>query len=227
MALKFKISKSIYDALSDDVKKEYVAGEGDGEYVLDVTDLPKGEDPAPIKRALENERNAHKETKTKLGEATAKIESFPDVEALKTQHAAESGKLKQFADKTLRDSVASSIAGKISTVPSLLAPKIAERISVDMSGDEPKTVFLGKDGKPDTSLTVEKISEEFVANPDYKGIIIASKASGGGAPGKPLVKPLGGGAPQGEQGKPFNAAKAKPTELVAHLQAKKAAEAQE
>jgi hypothetical protein len=131
----------------------------------------------------------------------------PNVEELKATHEAEKGKLTNFANKTLRESVATAIASKISTAPALLAPKIAERIAVDLTGDEPKTVFLGSDGKPNAELTAEKIQQEFVANPEYKAIIIASKASGGGAPARSLVKPLGGGAPQdGEQS--FDASKA-------------------
>jgi hypothetical protein len=84
--------------------------------------------------------------------------------------------LRNFANKTLKESVATAIASKISTAPALLAPKIAERIAVDLTGDEPKTVFLGSDGKPNAELTAEKIQQEVVANPEYKAIIIASKA---------------------------------------------------
>lgn len=226
MALRFKLTKSQYDGLSDELKSEYIAGDKDGEFVLDVSGLPAPEDTGPLKRALDAERNAHKDTKTALGVANDKIAAFPNVDELKASHEAEKGKLVKFADETLKDSVATSIASKISTVPSLLAPKIAERIMVDMTGDKPKTVFLGTEGKPDPSLTVEKISEEFVANAEFKAIIIASKATGGGAPARPLINPLGGSAPQGEQGKTFDAAKAKPGDMVAHLQAKKAAAAQ-
>jgi len=116
-------------------------------------------------------------------------------------------------------------------IPDKLTPQRAralERISVDMTGDEPKTVFLGSDGKPNAELNAEKISQEFVANPAYKAIIIASKATGGGAPARqPSIKPLGGGTPQGEQNANFNAATAKPGELVERIKAKKAAQAQQ
>lgn len=222
MKLKFLLNSSAYNALDDGHKEFYIAGDKDGEYILSIDGLPTPEDTGPLKRALEAERNSHKETKTALGVANDKIAAFPNIDELKATHAAETGKLKTFADKTLKDSVATGIAAKISTAPTLLAPKIAERISVDMTGDEPKTIFLGKDGKPDPALTVEKISEEFVANPEYKAIIVASKATGGGAPARPFVNPLGGGAPQGEQGNNFDAAKAKPSDMVAHLKAKKA-----
>lgn len=221
MKLKYLLNATAYAALDDGHKEFYIAGDKDGEYVLSIDGLPAPEDTGPLKRALQAEKDAHKETKRVLGEANDKIATFPDVEKLKSDHAAETGKLKTFADKTLKDSVATGIASKISTAPGLLSPKIAERISVDMTGDEPKTVFLDKDGKPDPSLTVEKLSEEFVANPDYKAIIIASKASGGGAPLKPTIKPLGGGAPKdGEQ--QFDASKAAPKDLAARISERKA-----
>lgn len=225
MAVKFKITKAQYDALSDELKKEYVAGDTDGEFVLDVNGLPEPEDTGPLKRGLESEKGKSKELKRQLDEAKAKIADMPDVDALKAEHAKSTAKLTTFVDKTLKDSVALGLASKISTAPSLLAPKIAERISVDMTGDEPKTVFLGKDGKPDATLTIEKIREEVVANPEYKSIIIASKASGGGAP-PAKISPLGGGAPKdGEQGK-FDASVADGKSLAAHLTAKKEAAAQ-
>lgn len=194
MALKHKIKKSDYDKLSDELKAEYIAGETDGEYVLDVTGLPEPEDTGPLKRSLERAREDLKKEKAAKAELQSKLDDMPDVEALTTQHKAETGKLSKFVDKTLRDAKALEIATKISTVPALLAPKIAERLGVDMTGDEPKTVILGKDGKPDAEADFDKLSQEFVANPDFKAIIVASKAKGGGAaPG--ALKSSGGGAP--------------------------------
>lgn len=227
MAIAFKINKAKYDALSDEMKAEYIAGDSNDEFVLDVSGLPAPEDTGPLKRALEAEKTKHRETKAALAEAKGTIEGFPDVDTLKAQHEEETGKLRTFADKTLRESVASGIASKISKVPSLLADKIAARISVDLTGDEPKTVFLTKDGKPDPEMTAEKLGEEFVAIPEYKDIMIASKASGGGAPSKPSANPMGGGAPHGDQQVDLS----KPTKdsqaaLLARIQAKKAAQAQ-
>jgi hypothetical protein len=223
MALKFLLATAAYTALSDDVKALYIASDKDGEYRLDVAGLPEPEDTAPLKRALESERAAHKETKTALSTANQKIADAPDFEKLKTDHAAQTEKLTKFVDKALRDNVANSIATKISTAPSLLAPKIAERISVDMTGDEPKTVFLGADGKPNSELNAEKISQEFVANAEFKAIIIASKGSGAGSPPRqPSINPLGGVTPT-QDGQTFDASKAKPAELAAHLKAKKEA----
>ena len=44
MALKHKINKAAYDKLSDELKAEYMVGETDGEFVLDVTGLPEAPD---------------------------------------------------------------------------------------------------------------------------------------------------------------------------------------
>lgn len=225
MAMKFKLTKAQYDALSDELKKEYVAGETDGEFVLDVSGLPEPEDTGPLKRGLEAEKLKSKDFKRQLDEAKVKIADMPDVDKLTSDHKAATEKLTGFVTKSLKDNVALALASKISTAPTLLAPKIAERITVDMTGDEPKTVFLGADGKPDATLTIEKIREEVVANPEYKSIIIASKASGGGAPVS-TIKPLGGGAPKdGEQG--FDASVASGKDLAAHLTAKREANAQQ
>lgn len=222
MAMKFKINKAAYDKLSDEFKGEYIAGENDGEYVLDVSDLPTGEDVGPVKRALEAERNAHKATKTKLTTAEATIAAAPDVEALKAEHGKEVGKYKSFTEKTLIDNAALALASKISTSPALLLPHIKSRLVADMTGDEPVTKVIGADGKP-SDLTIDKLGEEFVANADFKTIIKASNGTGGGTPPAPTVKPLGSGMlpKAGEQGNEApDFSKLPPKDLAAHLRAK-------
>lgn len=227
MALRFKLSKAQYDNLTPELQAEYIAGEAEGEYVLDVSDLPKGEDVAPVKRALEAERAAHKATKTALGEAKATIENAPDIETLKAQHAAETGKLKTFAEKTLVDNAALALATKISTSPGLLLPHIRSRLVTDMSGDEPVTKVLGADGKP-SELSIDKLGEEFVANKDFAAIIKASNGSGGGTPPNRSVEPLGSGTQpkDGEQGQAPDLSKLNAADLAARISERKAAEAE-
>lgn len=227
MALRFKINKAQYDKLSDEFKGEYIAGDNDGEYVLDVSDLPQGEDVGPVKRALESERNAHKATKTKLGEVQAQLDAAPDVEALKTEHAKEVGKYKSFTEKTLIDNAALALATKISTSPAILLPHIKSRLVADVTGDEPVTKVLGADGKP-SDLTIDKLGEEFVANADFKTIIKASNGSGGGTPPKTTVKPLGGGMPpkDGEQGQAPDLSAMPAKDLAARIKERKAAQAE-
>lgn len=228
MALRFKLNKAQYEKLTPEFQSEYIAGDKDGEYVLDVSDLPQAEDVGPVKRALEAERNAHKATRTKFEEAQAKIDAFPDIETIKADAAKENGKLKAFAEKTLINSVATALAAKISTVPALMAKEVASRLTVDMSGDEPITKVLGKDGKP-SDLTIDKLGEEFVANPEFKAIVKASNGTGGGMPTQNSVKPLGGGMPtkDGEQKSEANVdlSKLPGKDLAARIAERKAANA--
>ncbi len=227
MAMRFKISKAQYDKLSPEFQGEYIAGDKDGEFVLDVSDLPAGEDVGPVKRALESERNAHKATKTALGEANAKIEAFPDVEALKTTHAAEVKKYKDFTENSLVEGEALKLASKISTAPAVLLPHIKSRLIADVSGDKPVTKVLGADGKP-TDLTIDKLGEEFVANKDFATIIKASNGSGGGMPPRTAASPLGGGMPpkDGEQNATPDLSKAKPADLAERIKGRLAAKAE-
>lgn len=186
MTLKLKITKAQYDNLSDDMKKEYMVGENASEYVLDVVGLPEPEDTGPLTRALENERENNKTLKQQLAEANLKLKNTPDVDALKTTHEAEKGKLSAFAEKTLKTSVAKDIATKIAKPNSVnqVSKAIAERLVVDLTGDEPVTSFLGVDGKPNKDLTAEKLGQEFLANPDFADMVTTSKATGGGTPPK-------------------------------------------
>lgn len=229
MALKFTINKAAYDALPDAVKSEYIAGEKDGEFQLDVSGLPQGEDVGPVKRALESERTKNKALKGEKDALQATIDAAPDVAALEAKHAKEVGKYKTFTEKTLLDGTANTLAAKISTVPALMSKELKGRMEVDLTGDEPIVRFKGADGKVDPNLTAEKLSAEYVANKDFSTIIIGSKASGGGAP-KPTIKPQGGGAPlvgeQGQGDKPFNWATASAAEIAAKIGTDKAAKAE-
>jgi len=229
MAIKFKINKAAYDALSDEMKGNYVAGDADGEYVADVSGLPAAEDVGPIKRALAKEKETVKTLKADKDALQATIDAAPDVEALKKTHEATVEKYKKFTENTLLDGTANTMAGKISTVPALMSKAIRERLVVDLDGDVPTVKVKGADGKVSSDLTIEKLQQEFVANKDYASIIVGSKASGGGAP-KPSVKPLGGGAPKvgepGDDTKPFNWATANAADIAAKIGADKAARAE-
>lgn len=223
MALKHKIKQAEYDKLSDELKAEYIVGEADGEFVLDVTGLPAPEDTGPLKRSLERAREDLKAEKKKSADLQTKVDEAPDVEALTATHQAEVKKYKDFTEKTLIDATADTLAAKISTSPKLLAPIIKARLVTDLSGDTPVTKVLGADGKP-SDMTIDKLGEELVANPDYKAIIVASKAKGGGAPNVPL-KPGGGGAPTGDQDKAPDLSALDGASLAERIKARKAAEA--
>lgn len=237
MALKLKISASDYAKLTDAKKEEYILQE-DGSYKLDVDDLP---DTAALQRALEHERANHKTTKARQKEIDDKLAELEaanavknrDVDALTKLHEKKIGetqaafeariaKRDSFIKTTLIDSVASKIAGKISTAPELLLPHIVKRMQVDFEGDEPVTVILDKDGKA-SKMTTEELSAEFVANKNYAAIIRASAASGSANAGKPAGRAAGASLPSSTE--PVNLSKLSAKDMVAHIAAKKAAEA--
>lgn len=93
----------------------------------------------------------------------------------------EIGKLTKFADDTLVQSVAGTIASEISTVPALMKREIAGRLTVDHSGETPVTKVIGDDGKP-SALTIDELKKSFVDNKEFASIIKGTNASGGGAP---------------------------------------------
>lgn len=239
MALKRKLNKEQYNKLSDDFKKEYKAGTGDDEFLLDTEG---DEDTGPLKRALERERSAAGTSKARVEELERQLEELSTNDAKKngdiatlekqwqkkldTQKAEFDGKLSKsnaHIQKTMVDNVASEMAGRISKAPALLLPHIRNRITVDFEGDEPTTKVLDATGKV-TALTVADLEKEILGNKDFSAIIVASRASGGASPNG--NKP-GGGAPatifQPNQ-QSADLSKLTPQQMVAHIQATKAAE---
>ncbi|URA06795.1 scaffold protein [Xanthomonas phage Langgrundblatt1] len=157
------------------------------------------------------ERQWAKDTETKVGEVTAKLE-----------------KANSFIKQSLLENAASSLAEKISTSPAIIRPHIERRLTVDIDGDAPVVKVLGADGKA-SALTVEKLGEEFVANKDFSSIIRVTKASGGaGSPSSNggAVKPTGQGQPPASGEQPPNLATMNPRDLAATIQAKKAEQQQ-
>lgn len=238
MALKRKIDKAAFDKLSAEIKAEYV--EKDGDYVLDVDGGDdNNEDVGALRRAKDREVQARKEAEKKAREAEAKLAEIDTETARKggdiatlekswqkkldDQKAEYESKLEgkdNFISTSLVDNVASKLAAEISTSPALILPHIKARLAADMTGDAPVTQYMGKDGKP---TTIDAFKKEFVDNPDFKAIIRASKASGGGAPNDQTKRI--GGATQQPGDKPASFASMNPKDLAASIAAKKAAEA--
>lgn len=232
--MKWKITKNAFEKLSDDLKLEYKA-DGD-HYILQVEGQPSEEGSAALKNALEREkednrdlRNQLKEVNTKLttaeekaGQGDAQLKRDNErltrkIETMETDHKnAISAKDTAIANSH-RDTVVNTLAAKISTSPVAIAPHIAGRLEVTIDPDTnlPKVGIKGKDGKIDAALTLDKLGEEFVANPDFRGII---KGSGAGGTRPPVG---GGGAPPSgglnSNDKPLDLAAARPEALVEHM----------
>lgn len=235
MALKKKLSKAEFDKLPEHLKAEYIT-DGDG-FKLDLTDE---EDTGPLKRALEREKANAATSKQRLAEVEEELAQLNsndarkrgDIATLETQwkkkqdesaaqYEARIAKLTGYTSKTLIDGTANAIAAKISTVPALMSKAIRERLTVDFDGEEPTLKILDASGKP-SAMTLEDLSKEFVANKDFSGIIIGSKATGGGAAKDGFAK-RNGGAVQNDTDKPVSLASMNPRDLAANIKAKREA----
>jgi len=230
MAIKRKVSKTEYDALSDANKVLYVENKSRaGEYILDID----GDADNELKTALEAIKAEKRELAAKLKaledaaevEAEKKNKGSGDIAALEASYKAKLDKLtaetqaaldakNSYIRNQLVDNVAMSIASELSKSPKVLLPHIKARITADLDGDAPSTKVLGADGKL-SALTLDDLKKEFKSNPDFAGVIIGNKASGGdtGSVGGNVGRAL---APDG---KPINLALASNDVLRAHIDA--------
>jgi hypothetical protein len=140
---------------------------------------------------------------------------------LKIEKDTEIGRLTGLASKSLVETQAMALATKLAGKnAAILLPHIQKRITADLTGDEGKTVVLDGSGKP-TTLTLEKLSEEFIANKDFSSIIIGSKATGGAGGKSGGATNQGANIPGNQEQKPPVLAKLPPKDLAAQLRAKK------
>ncbi len=188
MALDFEIDADKFNALPDPIKAEYK--ETGGKYKLDVKGI---DDPAPLKSALENERNAHKETKNTLLARVKELETTTDrasidsswqqkLDRTKSDYENQLQKLNGLIQRQTVTDVAKTIAQEVSTAPDLLIPHILPRLKADISGETPTTRILDANGK-DSALTLDDLKKEIVSDKRFSAIIRAGGASGGGAGG--------------------------------------------
>jgi hypothetical protein len=212
MALKRKVTKAEYTALDPKLQAEYkLVGE---EYILEAEGF---DDPVELKRAKDHEvegrkkekeradkaENDLREEREKAAKATGNVadleRSYKEREAAANKtHKEELAKRDSHLQATLVDSVANQLAAKLGGANALvLLPHIKTRLTSDLTGETPLTRVLGKDGKA-SAASVEDLEKEIANDPLFKSVIVASKASGGGAAGTGR-NANGNGAPAGEK----------------------------
>lgn len=214
MALKTKITKAEFDLLADVLKAEYKAS-GDS-YLLDADDMNElraAKDRETEARKLEKERadrlqaekdtaeagrveaerlKALKDKDVTTLEASYKNEKETAVAAEKLNTAKRENQLRDL----LVENKAIELANEISTSPILILPHIRSRLKAELDGDKPITRVLDVSGEV-SAKTMEDLKKELIDNPNFKAIIKASNASGGGAGG-------GAGSGGGADGKKFS-----------------------
>jgi hypothetical protein len=205
--MKFKATKAEVESLPEAIRGEYE--EREGSFFLKLEGHEEAFVPAEKKNIAEQHR---KEAEKKLAEANAreadliakleKADGKKEVEAIRQQHQAEILKIKEAADKereaikgrehqALIETEAAKFAGEKFLVPSAISRLYKDRLSVEEVDGQPVIRVREPDGKPSVK-SLSDLQKEFLENPEFKPIIKASQASGGGAiPGQ-----KGGGSAQ-------------------------------
>jgi arsenate reductase-like glutaredoxin family protein len=234
MALKSKYASKT--DIPKGAEEHYV--ERDGEWHLDSDH----EDTGALRRAKEYEARDRKKAEARIkeleGELSAReteIEEIRKGAIPKTDVEALEKSLKGKYEKLLseKDALVASLGGQVdkhvreATVDKLAAelfdknaaigrPHVASRLkTVEVNGERVVKV-LDANGN-ETDMSTEDLKKELLQNKMFAGILVGSRASGGGA----NVGGGGSGAPTNPSS--FDAGKASPKELVAHINAKKAA----
>ncbi|MDB9741450.1 hypothetical protein OAB00_01205 [Akkermansiaceae bacterium] len=199
--MKFKLNKAEFDALSEDLKKEYNL-EGD-EATLNIEG---GEDVSALKRAKDHEKEARQNAEKKLKEADQRAAQLQkDLEAaggnkdeikkIQEAHKAELDKLrderaeetKRFTESRNKDMIekeASEFANShFIDAPygsKFIASQVATRLSVEESNGQPVVRVLDANGNASTA-SLDDLKKEFLDNTQYSPIIKGKAGSGGGA----------------------------------------------
>lgn len=228
-----KITKTQYEELPAWAKKNFKAVEGDDNH------FDNGEEDAGgLKTALEKEKaekvkvaqerdaakkeaaDAQKAKDDAAAKKAAESGDFSKIEeSYKTQLAESAKKVADAearADRLALETHTESVIGQL--LPSFTSAKagravLASMMKTELVDGKPVTRFLDGKGQP-TALDVEGFRKNLLADSDLKGILVASKGSGGGS-----TNSNGGGGSTSTTEK-FDAAKATPKDLVAHLEAK-------
>lgn len=191
--MKRKLTKAEFDALDDTKKGLYKALGAD--YVLDLVD---DDDPDALRRGRDREKQIAKEQKERADRLQAEIDALNgnnarktgDIETLerswqskldtqKATYEAQVAKLSAQLEKTLVHDKAISLASKLAgDNAEIILPHLERRLKADLTGNAPFTRVLDANGEL-SALTVEELEKEFVANPKFSAIIVASRATGG------------------------------------------------
>ena len=200
--MKYKLTKNEFDALGDDAKKEYIL---DGETAI----LKLEGDDAPTPEVIQKLKDKHKiaedhrkNAETKLKEADDRavklqkdlnnaggnkeeIQKIKDahskeLEKIRDEREKEVTKMKADRDNLLISETAEKIANEYFTIPSLLTPQIAGRLSVEEVNGQPVVRVKNADGTPSVA-SLDDLKKEFVDNKEFSKIIKTNVGSGGGA----------------------------------------------
>lgn len=205
MALKYQVES--LDGLDETTRALYI--EKDGKFVLGIEGLPSTEDVEGLRAKVDElltEKKTESERRKKADEEARKAaeelaRKGGDVEALDKSWTEKH--TRAIADKdnelaTLRKQVRDLTVGRtamelaaglaVTGSERILARFVEERLDMDTRDGRPVVVVRDKDGRP-SALSLQDLKTEFYNDPQFAPLIVATRASGGGAGGA-----KGGGA---------------------------------
>lgn len=198
--LKYKIDS--LDGVDKSLQSFYE--EKDGGYVLKVEGIDDG---AELKRAKDHEKRARQQAEKERDELRSQFQAIEEerdnllkgsvpksnLEALENSYKTKISKLEQqYGEKVgsltgsinsmLVDNVAQSLARELAVDGSdaVLMPHIKTRLAAEEREGKFTTVIKDADGNP-SALTIDDLKTEFRNNAAFAPLLVASKATGGGA----------------------------------------------
>lgn len=199
--MKYKLSKTEFEALSDEAKKEYTLDgesavlkiEGDGAPTTEeitrlkekqlISDKYRKEAEKARDDAEKREEKLKKDLDGAGGkEAIEKINAAhqEELDKIRGDRAAEQTAAKEARDSGLKRETAEAFANERFTIPGLISDQFAKRLSVEDVGGTPVIRVLDAEGKA-SALSLDEYKREFLDNESYSSIIKADVGGGGGA----------------------------------------------
>lgn len=201
--MKSKLTAAEFAALHEEAKKFYTQN-GD-HYLLKLAD--EDHEIGSLRRSLDRERTEATTQKAradrlqqsydaviadpnKAKDVQALEKSYQDkIKDMETAHGTtiktKDAAIEKLTVKQTALTLATKLAGDKADV---LLPHIQARLQADLTGTDPVTRVLDKDGKL-SAMTFDQLEKEFVDNKNFSTIIIASKASGGATSGGERTRP--------------------------------------
>lgn len=105
------------------------------------------------------------------------------VEELKSQYEPKLQTLQSQLHEMTVGAAARDIAQKVFINSKVGLPQILPRLTLEETDDGSRVRVLDKDGKP-SAMSIEDLQKELMSDPDLAPIVVGSKASGAGSPGK-------------------------------------------
>lgn len=210
--MKYSLTKEEFDALSEDLQKEYTLDGENATLKIEGEGAPTAEEVTRLKekqliadkhrKEAEKARDDAEKREEKLKkdlegasgkEEIAKIreEHQKELDKIRADREAEQVAAKESRNVSLKKETSEAFANEHFTIPGLMVDQFAKRLSIEEIDGSPVVRVLDAEGKA-SALSLDELKKEFLDNKDYSSIIKANAGSGGGANNSGG----GGGAPQ-------------------------------